>query len=342
VDLKLNLILAACDLLIAALVRRGLQHAPGARSAWGALSAPILLLLVAGPASSLLASDFFGVLRGLCWALFIHLPVMALAVALAATSVAAALAIIGTDAFLVEPAALEVTHYDVHSPKLHESVRVVVLADIQTDGVGAHERAALATAAAQHPDLVLLTGDYVQAEPPDRRQVAHDFTAALREAQLSPRLGAFAVRGNVDGASWTELFEGTGVTAISPTRSFDAGPLRLSALSLGDSFNPQLDLPRSEQFQVAFGHSPDFALGGVEADLLVAGHTHGGQVQVAGMGPVITYSEVPRSWASGLTRLARNRTLVVSRGIGMERNTAPRLRFNCRPEIVVIDLKPAG
>jgi non-ribosomal peptide synthetase component F len=46
-------------------------------------------------------------------------------------------------------------------------------------------------------------------------------------------------------------------------------------------------------------------------------------------------------WAAGVTALEGGRTLVVSRGIGMERGYAPRLRFPCRPEIVVIELEPA-
>ena len=71
----------------------------------------------------------------------------------------------------------------------------------------------------------------------------------------------------------------------------------------------------------------------------MAGHTHGGQVQVPGFGPVVTFSRVPAEWADGVTSLSGGRTLVVSRGIGMERSYAPRLRFFCRPEIVVIDLE---
>ena len=42
------------------------------------------------------------------------------------------------------------------------------------------------------------------------------------------------------------------------------------------------------------------------------------------------------------TRLANGSTLVVSRGIGMERGTAPRLRFLCRPEIAIVDLVPSS
>jgi uncharacterized protein len=43
-----------------------------------------------------------------------------------------------------------------------------------------------------------------------------------------------------------------------------------------------------------------------------------------------------------VTQIAPDSTLVVSRGIGLERGNAPRLRFLCRPEVVVIDLVPLG
>ena len=93
-------------------------------------------------------------------------------------------------------------------------------------------------------------------------------------------------------------------------------------------------------FHVVFGHGPDFALGAVDADLLVAGHTHGGQVRLPIIGPLLTYSTIPRAWAAGVTALSGGRTLVVSRGVGMERAHAPRLRFRCKPEIVIIDVLP--
>jgi predicted MPP superfamily phosphohydrolase len=83
-------------------------------------------------------------------------------------------------------------------------------------------------------------------------------------------------------------------------------------------------------------------LGPVQADLLIAGHTHGGQVRLPFIGPLVTFSRVPRAWAAGLTRLSEDRTLIVSRGVGMERMDAPRLRFLCRPEIVVIDVQPVS
>jgi predicted MPP superfamily phosphohydrolase len=51
---------------------------------------------------------------------------------------------------------------------------------------------------------------------------------------------------------------------------------------------------------------------------------------------------VPRSWAAGVTRLVNGATLIVSRGVGMERGSAPRLRFLCRPELVIIEVLPSA
>jgi predicted MPP superfamily phosphohydrolase len=64
-------------------------------------------------------------------------------------------------------------------------------------------------------------------------------------------------------------------------------------------------------------------------------------VRLPGFGPILTFSQVPRAWAAGRTEIAPGTTLIVSRGLGMERHYAPRLRFLCRPELVFITLQPS-
>ena len=158
---------------------------------------------------------------------------------------------------------------------------------------------------------------------------------------LEAPLGSYAVKGNVDWSDWPVLFAGSPVVALETTSSQDLGPVVLTGLTLQDSANAALSVSAQDKYHIVLGHVPNYSLGQIEADLLIAGHTHGGQVRIPLLGPVFTLSQVPRSWASGMTSIAPGRHLIVSRGIGMERMNAPRMRFLCRPELVVLDLVPA-
>lgn len=251
------------------------------------------------------------------------------------------LELIAVDSFWIEPHWLEVSRVNIATDKLSRPLKVALLADLQTDEIGDYERSVIERIVAEKPDLVLLAGDYVQERNEARRQeLQSQLRRLVNDCGLSAPLGVYAVRGNVDGGDWEDGFSGTEVTVVRRSRSFEAGELSITCLSMRDSFSPRLSLPASDRFQIVLGHCPDFALGDVSGDLLLAGHCHGGQVRLPGIGPLITHSRVPRSWADGVTQLGGGRTLIVSRGIGMERGAAPPLRFLCRPELVFIELVP--
>jgi len=343
------------DLLLAALDAVALTQA----WRWNRADAkPLLslpLLVGVGLAGLMLAlifgAELFDTMRLASHVLFVHVPLVcggiALIVrrsriALVPAFAALVLVIIGVDAFLIEPRALEVEHFQIVSKKVDHPIRIGVVADIQVDSVGTYERHALTALAGEKPDLILFAGDYVQAPPHQSVEVEQAFNQLLRDAKLSAPLGAFAVEGNAeDHRDWAPLFHGTGIRALPRTTTIDLPGIRLTGLTLRDSFDRELDIPPDPtRLTIALGHGPDFALGGVMADLLLAGHTHGGQVRLPLIGPLMTLSHVPRAWAAGLTALDHGRTLVVSRGVGMERGSAPRLRFRCRPELVIVDVVP--
>jgi uncharacterized protein len=309
--------------------------------------------------SAMFDESAFGAARLVCWTAFAHvLPLLvlmawkasreatarrergrALPAALPWLLPALAVAAVGVDAFIVEPRALDVRRVTISSRKVTRRHRIVAIADLQFDDVGAHEKHALRVALEEKPDMVLLLGDYAQGD--ERNPELH---AALREhlrsVGFSAPEGVYAVRGNVDDDAWKDAFSALPIVAIEETTRLERGELVLTGLSMAESFVPKLEVPSEpERFHVVFGHAPNFALT-TRADLMLAGHTHGGQIQLPGLGAIVTMSEVPRAWADGPTHVAEDATLIVSRGVGMERRAAPRVRFLCRPDVFVIDVVP--
>lgn len=286
----------------------------------------------------------FGAMRMFCWGLFLYFPVL-LSISgsflrqhrfLAAAFI---FATIGTDAFIVEPKWLEVRHHAIEGLP----VRIVLITDLQTDQMGDYETHVLEEVVAAKPELILFAGDYIQLTGEAFNQQAPLLNAALKTMMqnAAPRLGAFAVRGDVDPDDWRDSFSGTGIQVVGESEEIELLGIHLTALSPQDSRAPKLNLPNpvrpATNYHIVLGHAPDIALMDPDADLIVAGHTHGGQVQLPFFGPLFTSSDVPRVWAAGGMFDIGRATLVVSRGIGMERREAPRLRFLCRPELVILD-----
>jgi hypothetical protein len=360
-DLAFNLSMLAVDAAALVLVRRGARAGAGWRgvAAGAALAVGACALLAVAFILAAEQHRLFGTLRLCAWGVFLHGPLLLLGGALVhrarrrlctAFGVAAAGVIgIGADAFVREPTLVGVTRIELASPKVARPLRIGVVADVQTDAPGAYERRALELLLAEKPDLILFAGDYVHERDPAELARDRDALAALfREVGLAAPLGVYAVQGDVDrDHDWTRTFAGVDAELFSATRSVDVpladGPgLRVTGLSYADGRDPALALAGHDAFHVVLAHRPAFALGDVDADLLVAGHTHGGQVKLPFFGAPLLLSLIPRAWGDGLTQLSGGRALLVSRGVGMERGDAPRLRFLCPPEVVVIDVVPAG
>jgi uncharacterized protein len=147
-------------------------------------------------------------------------------------------------------------------------------------------------------------------------------------------------------ADLVRLLEGDGWVHLK-NRKYErrAGNLRLEILGLDDPHIHRSDMrvaPRTDPqaFGLAVVHSPDPApeLAALGYDLVVAGHTHGGQIRMPVVGALVSNSSIPARMARGLFRLGSG-FLHVSAGLGTSK-FAP-FRFLCRPEATVLELRPA-
>ena len=234
-----------------------------------------------------------------------------------------------------------------------DALRIGVLSDVQSRKVTDHERAAVRLLMDAAPDLILIPGDVIHATN------FRDYDAALPEfrallSELHAPGGVFLVQGNTDPLGrLDELVRGTDVELLRNAvvhRSLGDRRFALGGLDLDDHVAPEgravitaLELPDDPgELRILLTHRPD-ALWKLRhdsrIDLLVSGHTHGGQVSVPFFGPPITLSSVPRDVAAGGLHVVDGRRIYVSRGVGLERGTAPRIRFRVPPEVSLLTLK---
>jgi len=297
--------------------------------------------------------SFFGMLRVLSWGLFLFGPIACWIVyrwhndsvsQRIFGGLGIVLTMIGVDAFWIEPNLIDITNYTITSDKIADPIRIVLLADIQTDAINTQTRDALQVAMNQHPDLIVFAGDYLQHSFwKDYQANIQPFNDVLIEYGLH-NIPSIVVEGDAEyrwGNQWHALFENMDATILDPSDRTLWNDIEITGLTMVDSKNgvvPQYS--SSNRFTILIGHNPNFALQRPDANLYLAGHTHGGQVVIPFIGPLITFSDLPVDQVAGRTDFTNGSTLIVSRGIGLERYDAPRLRFLCRPEVAVIDLLP--
>lgn len=249
----------------------------------------------------------------------------------------------GIYASKIEPNQIEVTHVDIQSAKVKGPIKIVHLTDLHMDKSGFREKKALKLVREAKPDLIVLTGDYTNHSEvyPDVRR----FMTGLHAPY-----GVYAVHGNWNPRQRArEFFEGTDVRLLDDSAAVVRTPMgRISVAGIfWYSFrNPEVALrhinPRNS-YVILLSHMPDAALYAPSSvDLMLAGHTHGGQVRLPWIGPVMTFSGVGRARSAGLSKLENGGYLYVNRGLGMEGGGAPRIRFHCKPEVAVITIKPVS
>ena len=254
----------------------------------------------------------------------------------------------------VEPERLVLRQVRLETPKLDQPVRILHIADIQAGAIEAYQNEIFERIESLQPDIIINTGDFLQVVAPATFESEWAKLHALIK-RVNPRLGTFAVFGDTERELYRYKADALEPLVMLSSRDqrieVGTGALNLHGLSLYQSKSAEWAMRSIEQwleqsnpndFRILFGHSPNYALAVAKSpiDLCLAGHTHGGQVNLPFYGPLVIDSDVPAEWAKGFRRVGIP-YLNVSAGVGSNRRHGlPPLRFNCPSEMTMIELVP--
>jgi uncharacterized protein len=234
-------------------------------------------------------------------------------------------------------------------PPEFDGFRVAHLSDlhVQASFPASRLRPVIEHLKTEKPDIIALTGDYVNFEESNLLLRAQECAAAF--AGVTAPHGFYVAFGNHDFPTppdnppidmWTQIGARPLLDEIVPIERNGAkiyvGGL-LSAISRPtEPANVLRQIPPNS-CSIILWHEPDraeeTALAG--GSLQLSGHTHGGQVVIPFMGPPLL-PHMGRKYASGLFDV-QGMALYVTRGVGL---LPPMLRLNCPPEVALLTLRP--
>jgi predicted MPP superfamily phosphohydrolase len=256
--------------------------------------------------------------------------------------------------FLIEPNQL-VLHSETivlpHWPREFDGLRVAVLSDIHA-GSPFIDTAKLNQIVRQtnetHPDVILLLGDLMVKEHFYKHPLAPEIIAAALQG-LHARLGVYAVLGNHDwwfnGPRVQLALTKAHITVIeNDVVQIQSNGSSFFLLGISDLWTRPQNIAETVQRipsgtpVIAITHNPDiFPAIPESVALTLAGHTHGGQINIPFVGRPVVPSRFGQRYAAGLIQEG-SKKLFVTTGIG---TSIIPVRFRVPPEIVILILKAA-
>jgi predicted MPP superfamily phosphohydrolase len=244
------------------------------------------------------------------------------------------------DAFGVEPRWLEVTEHTVRVealPRSLEGFLIAHLTDMHLDGVDRVESEIVKALRARPPNLVVLTGDIVESS--DHFDAVAALSAELRKtgAPVFASLGNWERWGSLNVNALDRVYSRSG-TRLLVNEAVRVDGVEVAATDDGFAGSPRWDglarERRGDAPRILMTHSPgliDRAPSGMaKFDLVLSGHTHGGQLRAGSLAPFVPPGSGRYVAGAYDTPLGH---AYVSRGTGM--SIAP-VRFCCRPELPLL------
>lgn len=244
-------------------------------------------------------------------------------------------------ACLIEPNKLDITNYSIKDDEL-AGIKIVFATDLH---VKKHQTKKIQELVelinSYNPDLVLSSGDFVAGHT-KLSTMSVDKIATLL-GKIKSKYGFYTCLGNHD--DWhdrefiTSEFAKNGITVLHNENTkvnikgkdvYIAGiQYKIKDIALIDK-----TLENTSSPIIMLTHSPDeFVKMPNNINLVLAGHTHGGQIKLPFVGAIFTASKYKDKYLNGYIE-ENGKRMIVSRGLGV--SILP-LRFNCKPELVIIE-----
>ncbi len=229
-------------------------------------------------------------------------------------------------------------------PSELDGLRILHLSDFHTRGYWPQAYdTLLARIAANPPDLILVTGDFVESRRNHMPAVPH--VKRLIQGFVA-RLGCFGTLGNHDLYHFAPHLDDTNVKLLEGDRTLihlSNAAVELIGLpgvarkDLKDDFLRALPPRGAGTLRIVLSHFPDHVRRSLplEPHLFLCGHSHGGQVCLPGGVPLITHTKLPRRLCRGVHRLGQT-WMIVNHGLGF---SGPPVRVLCPSEVIELTIK---
>ena len=245
--------------------------------------------------------------------------------------------------FFIEPDMLTVKHYKINDNVL-KGIKIVFASDFH---IKPHQEKRLKQVVDlinnENPNIVLSVGDFVSGHSENMTMPIDKIVSELKN--VKSKYGFYTTLGNhdwwIDGNGITNALTSNGIKVLANSNTkvnINGKDIYIAGVEDKTTRTPEIysALKNTKNPVILLTHSPDvFPKVPSDINLTLSGHVHGGQVRLPLLGALIVPSDYGDKYSLGLIE-EKGKKMIVTKGIG---NSILNVRFNCVPEIVVVEFE---